>query len=306
MILTDLQMMAIAPFMDETIRNLKIMCGLKADYSDPFLDKVDNFRFKGYAVAAPTRGQINGVILLHNYIETALAIGNRIRLFLLEETHEHDHINEEMQEVLAEWANTIIGNATDDLANRNLGIEFEPPYFITDTENMDPLLANAGEIITIPIHLADGGRFFFNYILNKEGAAPPAAGTSAIPRDGKILLVDDSGLIRKSLKKYLASLGYENTIEAANGKEAMAMHAREKPDIIFLDYVMPEATGYEALQHIRRTDKAVPVVMCTSVSDQNIINDCRALGISGYIPKPLTAEDGPVKLKKILDNPRGG
>ncbi|MDY6905156.1 MAG: response regulator [Thermodesulfobacteriota bacterium] len=306
MILTDLQMMTIAPFMDETIRNLKIMCGLNADYEDPFLDAVENFRFKGYAVAAPTRGKINGVILLHNYIETALTIGNRIRLLLLEETQAHDQINDEMQSALAEWANTIIGNATNDLAYRDLGIEFAPPYFITDTQNMDPLLEKAGEIITIPIHLTEGGRFYFNYILYKESALAAEAGQAGTPLDARILIVDDSALMRAAMKKYLAKIGYENTLEAANGDEAVEMHRKESPDFIFLDHVMPQTTGYEALQQIRQTDRTVPVVMCTSVSDQKIINDCRELGISGYITKPLTAEDGPVKLKKLLGNPHSG
>lgn len=305
MVLTDLQMMAIAPFMDETIRNLRTMCGLKADYGDPFLDKVENFRFKGYAVAAPTRGKINGVILLHNYIETALIIGNRIRLVMLEDTRAYDHINNDMQLALEEWANVIIGNATDDLAHRNLGIEFAPPYFITDTQNMDLLLAKAGEIISIPILIADGGRFFFNYILNKDETAAATADERGIARDGKILVVDDSGLMRSAMKKYLASLGYTNTVEAADGQEAVEMYAKENPAIIFLDHVMPKMTGYEALAQIRGVDKLVPIVMCTSVTDQNIINDCRALGISGYITKPLTAEDGPAKLKKMLDNPLG-
>ncbi|MDY6824149.1 MAG: response regulator [Thermodesulfobacteriota bacterium] len=306
MILTDLQMMTIAPFMDETIRNLKIMCGLKADFGDPFLDKVESFRFKGYAVAAPTRGKINGVILLHNYIETALTIGNRIRLTLLEENQPHDQITDDIQIALAEWANTIIGNATNDLAHRNLGIEFAPPYFITDTQNMNPLLENVRDIISIPIHLAEGGRFYFNYILYNECAAAYEAGQTGIATNGKILVVDDSQLMRAAMKKYLAKIGYENTVEASNGDEAIAMHTNENPDIIFLDHVMPQKTGYEALKQIRQTDRQVPVVMCTSVSDQIIINECRDLGISGYITKPLTAEDGPVKLKKILDNPQGG
>ncbi|MFO8049017.1 MAG: response regulator [Desulfosudaceae bacterium] len=303
--LTDLQMLAIAPFIDETIRNLKNMCGLHASYGDPFRDEVENFRFKGYAVAARTSGKINGVVLLHNYIETALAIGNRLRLHLLEDTREYHEINEEMQSALAEWANTVIGNATNDLAHRNLGIEFAPPYFITDTENMDSLLVNARDIISIPIHIPDTGRFYFNYILNKEKAPLAAVEEKGIPREGKIGIVDDSNFIRVAIKKYLRKIGYENTVEASNGKEAVAMHKTENPDIIFMDYVMPQASGYEALKEIRQTDKEVPVVMCTSVSDQNIINECRALGISGYIIKPLTAEDGPVKLKKLLDNPHG-
>ncbi|MFZ5562720.1 MAG: response regulator, partial [Thermodesulfobacteriota bacterium] len=262
--LTDLQLLTIAPFIDETIKNLEAMCDLPAHAGDPFLDRVENFRFKGYAVAAPTSGKINGVILLHNYVETALTIGNRLRQHMLGETEKHEDINEEMQVALAEWGNTIIGNATRFLSNKNLGIKFEPPYFITDTENLNSLLARAREIISIPIHIADG-RFYFNYILNVDGAAAGAR-AGGIPKDGKILIVDDSKFSRSVVKKYLKAIGYENTVEAANGREAVEMNEKEKPDIIFLDYVMPEMSGFEALQRIRLADKKVPIVMCTSIS----------------------------------------
>jgi CheY-like chemotaxis protein/CheY-specific phosphatase CheX len=301
--LTDLQLMIIAPFIDETIKKLDAMCGLEAYAGDPFLDEIVNFRFKGYAVASETTGKINGVILLHNYVETALAIGNRLRLRLLEETHQHDKIDEDMQSALSEWGNTIIGNATNFLADKNLGIKFAPPYFITNTENLDPLLSHAQEIISIPIHIKNEGRFYFNYIITGEASAVVKPG--GILRNGKILVVDDSNFIRMVVKKYLRKIGYENTIEAANGREAIEMYKKEKPDIIFMDYVMPQMTGYEALQQIRLTDKKVPVVMFTSVSDQNVISECKALGISGYIIKPLTAEEGPEKLQEFLENPTG-
>ena len=58
-------------------------------------------------------------------------------------------------------------------------------------------------------------------------------------------------------------------------------------------------------QRVRLADKDIPIVMFTSVSDQNVITECQALGISGYIIKPLTAEDGPEKLKEFLEHPRG-
>lgn len=303
--LTDTQMLIISPFIDETIKTLDTMCGLHSYAGEPFQDQVENFRFKGYAVAAKTSGKIDGVILLHNYIETAVAIGNELRFKLLEETNKYEEINEDMQSALAEWGNTAIGRATKHLSDKDLGITFEPPYFITNTDNMNPLLERATEIISIPIHITDAGRFYFNYIINKTGEDQTAAATSAIPRDGKVLVVDDSNFIRIAIKKCLKKIGYENIIEAGNGREGVEMYKKERPDIIFMDYVMPELSGYEALQKIRSVDKTTPVVMFTSVADQKIIDECSALGISGYVVKPLTAETGPDKLKKFLDNPGG-
>ena len=121
----------------------------------------------------------------------------------------------------------------------------------------------------------------------------------------RVLLVDDHAIVRDGIRSFLATEGDIQVVgEAANGREAVEMNEKEKPDIIFLDYVMPEMSGFEALQRIRLADKKVPIVMCTSISDQNAVAECRALGVSGYIIKPLTADEAPEKLRALLRNPR--
>lgn len=121
-----------------------------------------------------------------------------------------------------------------------------------------------------------------------------------LPKDAKIMVVDDTKIIRFAMKKYLSALGYENIIEAVDGKDAVKKHSEEKPAIIFMDVVMPELTGDKALQQIRLQDTETPVVMLTSVADETTISDCESAGISGYIIKPITQEDGPDVLRKYL------
>ena len=299
MIATDIKVDMLQPFIDETIKSLDTMAQLKAHVGETVIDSVENFRFKGYAIAAKTHGKLEMIILLHNYIETALVIGNRLRFNMLNSTNELSEINEVMQAALAEWGNTTIGRATQSFETLKLGIWFEPPYFILDTEQMEPLLKNVQEIISVPVHIDDVGRFYIN-LLMVNCKAGEAKASPRIQKGEKILLVDDSKFIRLSIKKFLNSMGYNNIVEAANGIEAVEMHATEKPAIIFLDIVMSEMTGDDALEKIREKDKDTPIVMLSSVADNSVIDRCNQVGVSGYIVKPLTAEDGPDKLKEFL------
>ena len=310
MIATEIHTNILKPFIDETINSLEEMAHLKAHAGEAFTDNVEDFRFKGYAIAAKTHGNLEMVILLHNYVETALAIGNRLRFNILNEADELPEINEEMQSALAEWGNTAIGNATQCLETQRLGIRFEPPYFILNTENMETLLENVQEIISVPVHIDDVGRFYFNLLMidSKAGEAKVAPEiqtgevkvASRIKTGEKILVVDDSKFARHSMQIFLKSLGYENIVVASNGIEAVEMHAKDKPAIIFMDIVMPEMTGDEALKKIRAIDNDTPIVMLTSVAKHSVIQRCNELGVSGYILKPLTSENGPSKLKAFL------
>lgn len=116
----------------------------------------------------------------------------------------------------------------------------------------------------------------------------------------KILVVDDMKMIRSSMKRYLSTMGYNNIVFAEDGQQAVEMHWQERPEFIFMDVVMPNATGVEALEMIRDGDKKTPVVMLTSVAEESVMKKCEQLGILGYILKPLTMETGPDVLKEFL------
>jgi len=299
MIATQIKMNILKPFINETIKSLEEMAGLRAHAGEAFTDNVERFRFKGYAIAAKTFGNLEMIVLLHNYGDTALAIGNRLRSRVLNETENLPEINEEMQAALAEWGNTAVGRSTQTLEALRLGIRFDPPYFILNTENMEPLLKNVKEIMTVPIHIDNVGRFYLN-LLMIDSRAGGKKNTSKIKVAEKIMVVDDSKFIRTSIKKFLGSMGYENVIEASNGIEAVEKHEQEKPAIIFMDIVMNEMTGDQALEKIRETDHETPIVMLSSVNDSSVIERCEQMGASGYIVKPLTAEDGAERLKEFL------
>ena len=122
-----------------------------------------------------------------------------------------------------------------------------------------------------------------------------------LKQDAKILIADDSSIIRKAMSRILNELGYQNIVVAEDGAQAVERHAAEKPDLILLDIVMPNMNGDEALAKIREGDKTTPVIMLSSVAKQSQIDACKALGIIEFVLKPLTAEDGKGILKSLLD-----
>ncbi|MCR5559120.1 response regulator [Schwartzia sp. (in: firmicutes)] len=111
----------------------------------------------------------------------------------------------------------------------------------------------------------------------------------------KILITDDSQLLRKKLRAELEGLGCE-VIEAENGKEAVMKDLQEKPDGIFLDIVMPEVGGIEALQAIREVNPEMPVIMLSSAGTPQKLMETLKMGALDFIQKPYTSE----QIKKAL------
>lgn len=169
MSLNNLQDQILRPFVDETVEALQHMAEIKAWGGDGFEDDVEKFRFKGYGIATKVTGsRLSGVVLLHLYPETALEIGNRVVSRMLGAECNEPKLNEELEGALAEWGNTLIGLATRGLEEANLGVTFTPPFFVTNTEHMAELMDKVVEIVSVPVHTAEAGRFYFNYLLHEK------------------------------------------------------------------------------------------------------------------------------------------
>ena len=107
----------------------------------------------------------------------------------------------------------------------------------------------------------------------------------------KVLLVDDSAFMRNMIKEVIKDKGHE-IAEAGDGDQAIEKTKEFSPDIIFLDVVMPNKNGVDALKEIKKTNKDVHVVMCTSVGgQQKIIDEAVSAGASDFIVKPFNQED---------------
>ena len=118
-------------------------------------------------------------------------------------------------------------------------------------------------------------------------------------RSLRILVTDDSKLLRKKLRVELEKYGCE-VLEAENGKEAVMKTLQDKPDGVFLDIVMPEVGGIEALRVIKEVSPDLPVIMLSSAGTPQKLMETLKLGALDFIQKPYTS----VQIKKALDSIR--
>lgn len=105
----------------------------------------------------------------------------------------------------------------------------------------------------------------------------------------KILVVDDSSLSRRTLRRILESADYE-VIEASDGMSALEMYFLEKPDLVLLDLVMKGMYGLEVLTKLREMDADAQVVVASAdiqSSTRQMVEDAGALA---FINKPFVSE----------------
>jgi len=103
----------------------------------------------------------------------------------------------------------------------------------------------------------------------------------------KILICDDSVLARKQLKDIIKKGGYDNFIEASNGQEAIDLYKEHKPELVFLDIVMPVKDGVEAIHEIREFDPQAHIVVVSSVGTQTQLKNAILEGARDFIQKPF-------------------
>jgi two-component system chemotaxis response regulator CheY len=120
----------------------------------------------------------------------------------------------------------------------------------------------------------------------------------------KILIVDDSSTMRKIVGRALRQAGFEfeKTLEAADGQQALDVLRETPVDIILSDINMPNMNGVEFLQ-AKNDDPAlqsIPVVMISTETGSEILNQAMELGARGSIKKPFTPDLVKEVLGKIL------
>jgi two-component system chemotaxis response regulator CheY len=103
----------------------------------------------------------------------------------------------------------------------------------------------------------------------------------------RILLVDDSPIIHRLLRKTLESNGYEVCGDAKNGREGVEMYKSLKPDLVFMDITMPIMDGLEAAKLIKELDPQARIIMLSAMGDDEIVGQAKELGIDIFLKKPF-------------------
>jgi CheY-like chemotaxis protein len=117
----------------------------------------------------------------------------------------------------------------------------------------------------------------------------------------KILLVDDSQTVLLLHRMMLTDRGYE-LLTARDGQEAVEKALAERPDIIFMDVIMPRMSGYEACRVLRERPETrdIPIIMVTTRGEPHSVEQGYASGCTDYITKPFNGDELMARLRSHL------
>jgi CheY-like chemotaxis protein len=106
---------------------------------------------------------------------------------------------------------------------------------------------------------------------------------------GRVLVVEDEPDVAAALRDATTEMGYTVCV-ARNGPEALRLLPEYRPDVVLLDLTMPEMRGDVVLDHLRRADPHLPVIMVTGNVDPEIARRTLAQGAFDYVAKPFDLE----------------
>jgi DNA-binding response OmpR family regulator len=117
-----------------------------------------------------------------------------------------------------------------------------------------------------------------------------------------ILIVDDSTTNVVLLEAILDEKGY-NIETALNAKEAFNIIAKQSPDLILLDLLMPKISGFDFLEQIRKNEKTknTPVIIVSALTDEENVNKIMALGAIDFVKKPIDLQYLVEKVESVLN-----
>ena len=118
----------------------------------------------------------------------------------------------------------------------------------------------------------------------------------------RVVLADDHNLVRAGLRALLERLpGVEVVAEAANGREALTLIEKHKPDLALLDIGMPELNGLDAAARLAREAPRTKLVMVSMHASETYVAQAIQLGVAGYVLKESCADELPVLLRAVMN-----
>ncbi len=111
-----------------------------------------------------------------------------------------------------------------------------------------------------------------------------------MPPAKKILIVDDEAMIRKAVHLALEKEGYE-VVEAETGGEALRRIELSKPDLILLDIMLPDVSGFDVCRDIRKAGLRVPIIILSAKTEEIDVVVGLEIGADDYITKPFRTRE---------------
>ena len=116
-----------------------------------------------------------------------------------------------------------------------------------------------------------------------------------------VLVVEDDPALRKLVRGYLSFMGF-SIVEVADGRSAMAKLGEQVPDLVCLDLMLPESSGYDVCEFMRKTEtlKHVPVLMMSARTLPEDRAYAEEVGVTAYLTKPFSRAEFTQHVRDVL------
>lgn len=275
--------------LSEAIRDA--LSGFGVQEISPGKDEVGEFvaTERDLTVLVKPKAKLQATFLLAFDTDIAKALANRIAASTVGETGDMPP-GEEAEFVTEMLGEMVVFTIIETLKALKLPPEFEAPRFVEGRGiGLSP---EPRAIRSLPV-TTELGRFVIGIVpslspLQVVETAPRQARPTGYDR--KIVIADDSTVMRKTIERALKKGGYQIIAHATNGREAIEEFRRHRPDLVVLDIRMPVMGGIDALKIIHAEDPSARVLISSSIVDREVVGRGFQAGAVGYITKPFKPE----------------
>lgn len=106
----------------------------------------------------------------------------------------------------------------------------------------------------------------------------------------RIMLIDDSKTMRNIQKAVLTQLGHTEIQEACDGQDALSKVGAFKPDLLLVDWNMPNMDGLTFVKTFRQSNRTTPIIMVTTEAEKSRVIEAIKAGVQNYVVKPFTPD----------------
>ena len=116
----------------------------------------------------------------------------------------------------------------------------------------------------------------------------------------KILVIDDSPMVFKTVTRALEPEGFQMVGQAFNGKDGLDKINQLKPDVIILDITMPIMDGIQTAEYLFQKNPASKVIMLSAMGDDELLNKAKQIGVKVFLTKPFKPEELVSSVRSLL------